>query len=1017
MRSLTAVLVAAVSVAGCGGDRDGGSSPPSTAGAAMDLRSKSMVNEGAYVPPACWTKTGGERGRVHNPCYTCHTRPVAPNFTDDSDLQRELSFPAPLRRNPWSNLVESRAAEIAGIGDAEILSYVRQDNYRDADGAIRLAGLLGKLPRGWDFDGDGAWDGYTPDCHFRFDADGFDRTPDGSLTGWRAFAYHPFPGTSWPTNGSMDDVLVRLADAFRRDEAGALDLEVYKTNLAVVEALIKRRDVPLPPTDERRHGVDLDKDGALGTATRVRYDWAPLEGRDMSFVGKARLEQRAGTVHLAAGLFPEGTEFLHSLRYLDVDDGGIVRLSARMKELRWAKKLGWRTYAELKEAANAAEKEKHDFPDRLEELYGDVERGVSNGLAWVYQGFIEDAGGELRPQTYEETVSCMGCHRGLGATTDGTFAFARKLESDAFRGGWYHWSQKDLRGLTEPKVEVEGAGTQYEYSFYLAYSGAGDELRANDEVLGRFFREDGGLDAGALKTLHDDVSVLLYPSRERALRLDKAYKRIVEEQSFVRGRDAVVEPARNVETETTDGQLTAVARPLVARGAGAEFNTTRRAVPYGGPPSPAPDPTLRIVVEGAGMAGPDGARYAVSADGLLHRSAYALDLDGFSFPFPDRITLPTRTIVPNHGIGTCYTCHRMPYQVAPADLAGVTMAVLPPAGGDVTEGGRARRLTDGPAADVNGKWSPDGTEIAWVSGAADAFHVWVMSSDGSGKRQVTAEAGIQGWPEWSPDGARIVYWAFDPAAQRYALRVVGADGAEPVTVVESADVLDTPAWRPDGQHIAYAALHEGNWDVWVVSADGAERHRLTTSPDMESDPLWSPDGSKLSYKVAPSGEYSLTTEDFMTFEAGFASPTIHAWSGPESVQMSSWSPSGTRIAYTAEAISSASGADRVSYLAVISDLSIAGGTARATGDTIVSGALTLGDRGPVFSPDGTKVAFWGWDTSYRATLWVFDLEDGLTRRLTSVGHDAYPRWSPDGRWILFESNRSGDGELWVISVE
>jgi Tol biopolymer transport system component len=1006
------VLVAVAVLVGCGG----GASSPTTAGAGMDLRSKSMVNGGAYVPPPCWTKTEGSAGRFHNPCYTCHTRPVEPNYTDDSDLQQELSFPASLRRNPWSNLFQNRAARVAAIGDDEILRYVRQDNYQTTSGDISLARLLAHVPRGWDFDGDGVWNGYVPDCHFQFDAEGFDRAPDGGLTGWRAFAYYPFPGTFWPTNGSTDDVLIRLPDAFRRDGAGDLDLVAYKTNLAVVEALIKRRDVPLPATDETRYGVDLDKDGALGTATRIRFDWAPLEGRNMSFVGKARSEQQAGTVHLAAGLFPEGTEFLHSVRYLDVAEDGTTRPSTRMKELRWAKKLGWRTYSELRAAANTAEKEKHDFPDRLEEFFGDVERGVSNGLGWAYQGFIEDARGDLRPQTYEETVSCMGCHGGLGATTDGTFAFARKFDTDAFRGGWHHRSQKDLRGVKEPKVDVLGAGTQYEYSFYLTYNGAGDELRANDEVGARFFKPDGSVDPAMIGRLHDDVTVLLNPSPERALKLNKAYRAIVEEQSFVRGRDPTIDPAQNVETETTDGQITAVATPVVAQGARAEFNL-ERALPFGGTQAPAPEPNLRATVLGAGMAGPSGTLYSVSADGLIHKSSYSLDLPDFTFPFPDRITLPTRAIVPNHGIGTCYTCHRMPYVVPPADLAGKTMAAVPVPTGDATEGGRVFRLTEAARDDVNGAWSPDGAKIAWASGSLEAFHVYVMNADGSGKQQVTGEAGTQGWPAWSADGARIAYWAHDPATRRFALRTVKADGSQPITVAESEDVLDMPAWRPDGQYIAYGRLQQGNWDVWVTRADGSESHRLTTSADMESTPLWSPDGSKLSYKVAPAGVYSLTTESFMTFEAGLDSPSVHAWIGPESVQMSGWSPDGTKIAYTAEAISGASGADRVSYLAVVSDVALAGTTATASNDTILSGAFTLGDRGPVFSPDGTKVAFWGWDTFYRATLWLHDLGDGTTRQLTHLGYDAHPRWSPDGRRILFESNRSGDLDLWVVPVE
>lgn len=212
-------------------------------------------------------------------------------------------------------------------------------------------------------------------------------------------------------------------------------------------------------------------------------------------------------------------------------------------------------------------------------------------------------------------------------------------------------------------------------------------------------------------------------------------------------------------------------------------------------------------------------------------------------------------------------------------------------------------------------------------------------------------------------------------------------------------------------------MQSGNWDVWAARSDGSASYRLTTSADMESNPLWSPDGTKLAFKVAPStGQYTLTEEYFLTFENGISSPTTHAWSGPESIQMSGWSPDGTKIAYTAEAVSGASGADRVSYVAVVSDVALAGSIASASNDTILSGGMTLGDRGPVFSPDGKKIAFWGWDTSYKATVWLYDLETSSITQRTRSGFDSYPRWSPDGRKILFESNRSGNLDLWVITI-
>lgn len=533
------------------------------AAAAQDARSalpptsKTLFNPAPYIPPQCYTKTRDDDGNVHNPCYTCHTMPRRPNFTRDADLQFAYTFPDVLTANHWKNLFRDRSAAVADIGDGEIRTYIRHSNYFDADGRIALQQRLAELPQAWDYNGDGHWDGYIPDAWFNFDAEGFDHAADGTFTGWRAFAYYPFPGTFWPTNGSTDDVLIRLPQAFRTNTEGQVDLTVYKVNLAIVEAMLKERDVAIEPVDEAAlGGVDLDKDGRIGTASRIAYDWAPLEQRFMWYVGQAYGLQKAGKLHLAAGLYPEGTEFLHTVRYIDVDADGENRLAARMKEVRYARKRFWVDYSKLDMKAGAEVKEKRDFPDRLKAVRGDLENGVSNGQAWIYSGFIEDADGALRPQNYEELVFCVGCHGGIGGNRDGVFSFARKLDGDTWRGGWYHASQKSLKGIPDRR-RSDGQG---EYARYLTLNGAGDEFRENAEIRGRFFDADGKPDSAAIAQLEQDISRLLYASEERAMTLNKAYCVIVREQSFVDGRDATVEPVRNVHEQVEADTATGIER-------------------------------------------------------------------------------------------------------------------------------------------------------------------------------------------------------------------------------------------------------------------------------------------------------------------------------------------------------------------------------------------------------------------------------------------------------------------------
>ncbi len=529
-------------------------------------------NRGAYVSAQCYTKTQDAAGAVHNPCFSCHTNSKKPNYVNDAELQERYAVSEYTATNRWSNLFKDRTAAVAAISDAEILDYVRGDNYFDENRSIILAEILKSVPREWDYDGDGSWGGYRPDCYFDFDGEGFDRAPGGGFTGWRAFGYYPFLGTFWPTNGSTDDVLIRLPEVMRQESDGRLDKRIYTVNLAIVEALIKQTDIAIEPVDENLFGVDLNQNGTLDTADRVVFSWAPpkydvatrkLYDFSMYYVGRAKLAQIDNALHIAPGLYPEQTEFLHSVRYIDVDINGSVAMGSRLKELRYGRKTKWSTYAEMRFATLGEIKEKEAFPERLRTITGNAESGLNSGLGWVYQGFIEDREGYLRPQTYEETLACIGCHSGIGAVVDSTFVFARKFDHTAPQRGWYHWSQSagGFKNIPEPRL----ADGRYEYTLYLEENRAGDEFRANDEVREKFFDANGTLKAPEIATLHTDMAHLIVPSAGRALTLNKAYKVIVDEQSYIYGRDAHVAPVANVHERVDIDQSTGTGAVMMER--------------------------------------------------------------------------------------------------------------------------------------------------------------------------------------------------------------------------------------------------------------------------------------------------------------------------------------------------------------------------------------------------------------------------------------------------------------------
>jgi Tol biopolymer transport system component len=173
-----------------------------------------------------------------------------------------------------------------------------------------------------------------------------------------------------------------------------------------------------------------------------------------------------------------------------------------------------------------------------------------------------------------------------------------------------------------------------------------------------------------------------------------------------------------------------------------------------------------------------------------------------------------------------------------------------------------RRLTrDG--GDSDPAWSPSSAEIAftrWSSAGCtrprrDCSRIWIMASDGSRGRPLTAPSHRSEEPAWSPGGDEIAYvrWRDDanPYAEGTDIYAMRADGSHERRLTRTGDNAD-PAWSPDGARIAFTSDLAGNYDIYVMSSDGSGVRRLTNAPVPELAPAWSRDGRRIAY-AAPDG--------------------------------------------------------------------------------------------------------------------------------------------------------------------
>jgi TolB protein len=202
-------------------------------------------------------------------------------------------------------------------------------------------------------------------------------------------------------------------------------------------------------------------------------------------------------------------------------------------------------------------------------------------------------------------------------------------------------------------------------------------------------------------------------------------------------------------------------------------------------------------------------------------------------------------------------------------------------------GGRHRLLHFGADPGI----SPDGTRVAYVAGVVDRSsdqfvpRLWVMKADGGGKRQLpihlaASDAGAH--PDWSPDGATIIFSGSQDPGEFDHIYSVGADGSALKQLTRGAD--SSPTWSPDGKKIAFVRFNEASptFELFVMNADGSDQHKVTAGVAM--DPDWSPDGERIAFD-GPGGINVINPD-------GSGRHTLVRRAGQPA-----WSPDGKQIAY------------------------------------------------------------------------------------------------------------------------
>jgi len=326
----------------------------------------------------------------------------------------------------------------------------------------------------------------------------------------------------------------------------------------------------------------------------------------------------------------------------------------------------------------------------------------------------------------------------------------------------------------------------------------------------------------------------------------------------------------------------------------------------------------------------------------------------------------------------------------------------------VGPGTRPIRLTEHPADEWSPVWSPDGRQIAFVRGADNGAGIYTMPALGGQERKVVDVVGLLAYGftyqlpilSWSPDGEWIALAEMPSEDEPARIVRVSLASAEKQQVTAPTQIVGDvyPEYSPDGTQLAFVRGTAFNNDVWVQPSEGGEARRLTFGEYPNCGrPAWTPGGTAILSTCFVAGDSRVLR---VSLDGGEPEPVAGLGQNASAPSIR-----GTRLVYR-----ESTGGDWDIWSAPTRASASASGARR-----LISSSRD--DRNPDYSPDGRRIAFESNRTGMQ-NIWVCDADGSDPVQLTSLhGNAGTPRWSPDGRQLAFDSAAGGDWNLYVIDAE
>ncbi len=335
----------------------------------------------------------------------------------------------------------------------------------------------------------------------------------------------------------------------------------------------------------------------------------------------------------------------------------------------------------------------------------------------------------------------------------------------------------------------------------------------------------------------------------------------------------------------------------------------------------------------------------------------------------------------------------------------------------IVKSSQQRLISTFPGSHIQPSFSPDGKRIAFIKADDKSPQVWIKDLDAGEPTQVTFDKARAERPRWSPIDSEIAYtcgsdiclvsaeggkatkiinggrnpnWSWDGKRlvfeRGYEIWTANKDGKDQRIVkgVPPTDLLlvdRMPAFSPDGSQIAFFQNEKGPMgDYWIIPAAGGEAKRLTSDLNFGGAAGWMPDGNHIVFPSQRGGSLTLWR---VAVDGGEPEPVL---SGAGEDAEPDISRDGNKLIYTNT---------RKSFILTVTDAK--------TGESRELRESRLEITKPTFSPDGSKIAFFGFNNSGDLHIFITDANGENLVQITKGTNEKniMPQWSENGRTIYY----------------